>query len=68
MPSYCWKIKVLKSTGSFAQGMEVEVIKHNTTGSPNEKEIKEAFELKYKIKPPSGIYGNKHIFEIKKPF
>jgi len=67
MASYCWKIKALKSTGPIAQGMEVEVIKNNTTGAPSGNEIRDAFSLKYNIKAPTGIYGNKHMFEIKKP-
>lgn len=67
MPSYCWKVKALKSIGPIAQGMEVEIIKRNTTGSPSGNEIRDAFSEKYDINAPAGIYGNKSIFEIIEP-
>ena len=67
MSSYCWKVKALKSNGPIAQGMEVEVIKKNTTGAPSGNEIRDAFSAKYSIKEPTGIYGNKSMFEIIKP-
>lgn len=67
MSSYCWRIKALKSSGTIAQGMLVEVIKKNTTGAPSQNEIRDAFSEKYSIKAPSAIYSNKHIFEIIKP-
>lgn len=67
MPSFCWKVKALKSTGPIAQGMEVEVIKQNTTGAPTQNEIRDAFNSKYSITAQTGIYANKHMFEIIKP-
>lgn len=67
MANYCWKIKALKSYGSIAQGMEVEVIIKNTTRQPSGNEIRDAFSDKYKIKAPTGIYGNKSVFQILKP-
>ena len=66
MSSYCWKIKALKPTGKIAQGMEVEVTIKSSTAAPSQKAIEEAFSTKYNIKAPIGVYGNKHMFEIKK--
>jgi hypothetical protein len=66
MASYTWKVKALKPSGKIAQGMEVEIIISNSTGNPGQKLIQESFSNKYKINAPSGIYGNKHLFEIKK--
>lgn len=67
MSSYCWKIKALQSVSCIAKGMEVEVIKKNTNSAPLGNEIRDAFAEKYDIKAPTGIYGNKHLFEITKP-
>ena len=67
MASYVWKIKALKSYGPIPQGAEVEVIIHNSNRKPNGQEIQKAFAEKYKIKAPSGVYGNKHIFQIIAP-
>lgn len=39
MSSYCWKVKVLKSSGKIAQGMEAEIIIKNSTGAPSQKAI-----------------------------
>lgn len=67
MSSFCWKVKALCSTGAIAKGMEVEVIKHNTTGEPSQNEIRDAFSAKYNIKVPTAIYANKSMFQIIKP-
>ncbi|MCW3805738.1 hypothetical protein [Plebeiibacterium marinum] len=40
MPSFCWKIKALKSNGPIAQGMEVEVIKQNKTQQVDQRKMK----------------------------
>ena len=67
MASYCWKVKALRSYDKIAQGMEVEVIIRNTNRPPSQNEIRDAFSEKYKIKAPTGVYGNKSAFEIIKP-
>ena len=67
MANYCWKVKALKSYDSIAQGMEVEVIIQNTNRAPSQNEIRDAFSAKYSIKAPTGVYGNKPVFEIIKP-
>ncbi len=67
MSSYCWKVKALKSYGAIPQGAEVEIIIKDTNRAPSGTEIEKAYSTKYSIKAPSGVYGNKHIFEIIKP-
>ncbi|OAV72176.1 hypothetical protein Barb4_00109 [Bacteroidales bacterium Barb4] len=52
--SYLWKVKALKNTGKVVLGMEVEVIKSGTNAKPNIKEIGDALERKYGIRPLSG--------------
>ena len=61
-----WKIKILKNHSNLDKGMEVEVVKHNSSGSPTESEIIETIETKYKIRAPRGVYGNKASFLITK--
>lgn len=67
MASYSWKVKALKSYGGIPQGAEIEVIIKNTSRAPSNTEMVEAFSTKYNIKAPSGVYSNKHIFDIIKP-
>jgi len=67
MASYIWKVKALKSYGTIPQGAEVEIIINNSNRKPNGQEIQKAFSEKYGIKAPSGVYGNKHIFQIIAP-
>lgn len=67
MSSYLWKVKALVGTGPIAKGMEVEIIIKNRTGPPSGNDIRDAFSKKYSINAPSGIYGNKHMFEIVQP-
>lgn len=67
MLSYCWRVRALKSYGPIAQGMEVEVIIKNTNRAPSGNEIRDAFSAKYSIKAPTGVYGNKSVFQIIKP-
>ena len=59
-----FKIKALKNYGVIVQGMEVEVIIKNATRNPLPNEIQKAFEEKYGINAPNGVYGNKGSFEI----
>ena len=61
-----WKIKALKDYNKIVKGMEIEVIKQNTTSPPSDSEIAAAFEKKYNIVAPRGVYGNKGSFEISK--
>ncbi len=67
MPSYCWKVRALKSYGAIPQGAEVEIIIKDTNRPPSGSEIEKAFSTKYSIKATSSVYGNKHSFEIVKP-
>ena len=61
-----WKIKALRDWNEIVKGMEVEVIKKNTSSPPMQNEIQEAFNKKYSIKAPGGVYGNKSAFTIEK--
>jgi hypothetical protein len=57
-----FKIKALKNWGAIVKGMEVEVVKKNTTAKPLQNEIEKAFEQKYNINAPSGVYSNASSF------
>ena len=61
-----FKIKALANYGKILKGMEVEVITKNSTlnTASASKDIEKAFETKYGIDAPSGVYSNKHIFQI----
>jgi hypothetical protein len=60
MPNALWKIKAIRNRGVITQGMEVEVIVKNTSvNRPPEKDVKAAFEEKYGIKAPNGIWKDK---------
>jgi len=61
-----FKIKALVNYGKFVKGMEVEVVTKNSTfnTAAASKDIEKAFEAKYGIDAPSGVYGNKHIFQV----
>lgn len=61
-----WKVKALRDWNEIVKGMEVEVIKKNTTAAPSQTEIQKAFSEKYSIKAPGGVYGNKSSFTITK--
>lgn len=61
-----WKVKALRDWNEIVKGMEVEIIKKNTTSAPSQTEIQKAFSEKYSIKAPGGVYGNKSSFTITK--
>ena len=54
--AYIWKYKALRPNGKIAAGMEAEVIHTSKGAPPPNPKIQEAFEQKYNIKAPGGIY------------
>jgi len=50
-----WKVIAKKQWSTIPQGTEVDIIVKNRSGKPSIKEIGEAIETKYGIKPPGGL-------------
>jgi hypothetical protein len=50
-----WKVVAKRQWSTIPQGAEVDIIVKNRTGRPSIKEIGDAIEKKYGIKPPGGL-------------